>query len=55
MERTETKRIDIFLPSAQTFYPLMQDHALFSGRQWKKIKSAQDNELVEIAIPFSRE
>lgn len=34
----------------------MQDHALFSGRQWKKeIESVQDNELVERAIPFAAE
>ena len=65
VERTKTKRVDAFLLSAQTFYlSLIQDHSVFSGRQWEKEKRTVDQRrlralktmnFVQIAISFSRE
>lgn len=65
VERTKTERVDAFLLSAQTFYPsLIQDHSVFSGRQWEKEKRTVDQRrlralktmnFVQIAISFSRE
>lgn len=57
--------MDAFLLSAQTFYlSLIQDHSVFSGRQWEKEKRTVDQRrlralktmnFVQIAISFSRE